>query len=156
VHISSINILKINLPLVTFEVLCSAGTYIRTLCSDIGKSLGCGGHLKELRRIESSEFTINEALTLDGLEKLAFQGDVSKRIISMVDALRGMTAAKVDDKLAHKIKHGNLIRKNDLNPVGIKGSEGFIKVIDTANQLIAVMRQIPKDDRLNYCCVFPN
>ncbi len=156
VYISYIHILEISLPLVSFEVFCSAGTYIRTLCSDIGVSLGCGGHLKELRRIESSEFSIDEALTLSKLEKLACQGDISQRMINMVDALRGMPAVVADQKLTQRIKQGKLIGNNDLNPIPLFGSKGFIKLIDTDNRLAAVMRHAPEDDRLNYCCVFPN
>ena len=156
VHISYIHILEISLPLVSFEVCCSAGTYIRTLCSDIGVSLGCGGHLKELRRIESSEFSIDEALALSELEKLACEGDISERMINMVDALRGIPAVVADQKLTQKIKQGKLIWSKDLNSIPPFGPKGFIKVVDTDNQLIAVMRQAPEDDRLNYCCVFPN
>ena len=156
VHISYIHILEISLPLVSFEVFCSAGTYIRTLCSDIGVSLGCGGHLKELRRIESSKFSIDEALTLSELEKFACEGDISERMINAVDALRGIPIVVADQKLTRKIKHGKLIKSKELNPIPPCGSKGFIKVVDTDNQLIAVMRQTPEDDRLNYCCVFPN
>ena len=155
VHISYIDILETSLPQVTFEVFCSAGTYIRALCSDIGVSLGCGGHLKELRRIESSEFSIDEALTLSELEKLADEGDISERVINMVDALRGMPAVVADNKLTQKIKHGKLIENNDINPIPPFGSKGFIKVVDTDNQLLAVMRHAPEDNRLNYCCVLP-
>jgi tRNA pseudouridine55 synthase len=152
VHISYIQILEISMPLVNFEVFCSAGTYIRTLCADIGVSLGCGGHLKELRRIESSEFSIDESLTVSELEKLACEGDISERMISMVDALRGMP----DKKLTQIIKQGKLIWNKDLNSITPFGSKRFIKVVDTDNLLIAVMRRAPEDDRLNYCCVFPN
>ena len=68
IQISAIEIVNIQLPDVRFEVECSAGTYIRALCSDIGTVLGCGAHLKELRRLESSGFTLTEALTLDEVE----------------------------------------------------------------------------------------
>ena len=51
-----LKISDIDLPEIHFEVSCSSGTYIRTLCADIGKRLGCGGHLKSLRRIESCGF----------------------------------------------------------------------------------------------------
>jgi tRNA pseudouridine55 synthase len=156
VHISYIQILEISMPLVSFEVFCSAGTYIRTLCSDIGLALGCGGHLKELRRIESSKFSIDESLALSELEKLACEGDTSKRMINMVDALRGMPAVVADQKLTQTIKQGKLIWNKDLNPNTPCGSKRFIKVVDTDNQLIAVMRQTPEDDRLDYCCVFPS
>ncbi len=156
VHISSIQILEVNLPLVRFEISCSAGTYIRTLCSDIGNSLGCGGHLQELRRIESSNFTIQEALPLDELEKLAMYGDISKRIINMADALRSMPVVVADVRLAQKIKQGKPISKTDFNQVQITDPKGFIKFIDKANRLIAVVKMTARDDRLDYCCVFPN
>jgi hypothetical protein len=58
--------------------------------------------------------------------------------------------------LTQKIRQGKLIWNKDLNPIPPLGSKGFIKVVDTDNQLIAVMRHAPEDDRLNYCCVFPN
>jgi len=88
VFISKIEIVKIDLPLVRFTVSCGAGTYIRTLCADIGASLGCGGHLKELRRIESSGFTVAEGVTLPQLKKLVLSGKASERMVSMADALQ--------------------------------------------------------------------
>jgi tRNA pseudouridine55 synthase len=56
VRISRLEILEVNLPTVRLSVSCSAGTYIRTLCADIGRKLGCGGHLKALRRTASCGF----------------------------------------------------------------------------------------------------
>jgi tRNA pseudouridine55 synthase len=64
VEIDAIRIQDIDLPYVRFEVGCSAGTYIRTLCADIGRRLECGAHLKELRRIESGPFTVSAAASL--------------------------------------------------------------------------------------------
>lgn len=156
VHIASIQLLGINLPFVTFEVCCSAGTYIRTLCADIGNAMGCGGHLKELRRIECCGFSIDDTVTLDKLEILALNGGISEHIFSMADALRGMSAVAVDEILGSKIKQGVPIQKKELNPRLLHGPEGFIKFIDTDNQLIAVMKHTPVDDRLHYCCVFAN
>ncbi|MDL1969342.1 MAG: tRNA pseudouridine(55) synthase TruB, partial [Deltaproteobacteria bacterium] len=106
VFISYNKIVKINMPFISFEVCCSSGTYIRTLCSDIGKELGCGGHLKKLRRIESSGFTINEAVNLSELEQLFLTGAINDRIISMSDALRNMPEYIADEFLTKKIKHG--------------------------------------------------
>ena len=53
------------------DVKCSKGTYIRTLCSDIGKRLGCGGAMKSLRRLSASGFSINEAHTLSEIEAMS-------------------------------------------------------------------------------------
>ncbi len=68
VEIFAIDILDIKMPCISFRVSCSRGTYIRSICHDIGKELGCGAHLGKLRRISSGLFHINEATdpTLDG------------------------------------------------------------------------------------------
>lgn len=154
ITIFNIEILEINLPLIHFTVSCSAGTYIRTLCADIGKSLGCGGHLKELRRIQSCGFSITEALKLSELEHLVLSEKISDRIISMSNALRDMPEHRVDTALEEKIMHGNIITKKDLTPVHTSIPEGFIKIVNIKNDLIAILKHIKKSDRYDYCCVF--
>lgn len=154
--ISNIEILEIDPPFVRFEVSCSAGTYIRTLCSDIGRSLGCGGHLKELRRLASSGFTIAQAVPLSELEKLALSGELSQRIISMPNALQDMSEYVADQDLIAKIKHGNILTKSDIMPAETDVPEGFIKVLDTDKDLIAVLKHTTASNRYNYCCVFNN
>ena len=156
ITIFNIEILRINLPLIHFSVSCSAGTYIRTLCADIGKSLGCGGHLKELRRIQSGGFSITEALKLSEIENFALSGKISDRIISMSNALQDMPEHIADKALAKKIMHGNIITKKDLRPIHTETSEGFIKIVDTNNHLIAVLKDTKKRNRFSYCCVFNN
>lgn len=70
VVIYEITIVKIELPRVTMKVHCSKGTYIRTLCDDIGRKLGCGACMESLLRTRVSEFCIEEALKLSELEVL--------------------------------------------------------------------------------------
>ena len=65
VKILDIQILEIDLPKVRMEVSCSKGTYIRTLCHDIGEKLGCGGCMESLIRTRVSTFRIEDAKTLD-------------------------------------------------------------------------------------------
>jgi len=144
------------LPLIRFVVSCSAGTYIRTLCADIGTSLGSGGHLKELRRIESSGFTISEAITLSELEKLVLSGQLFDQMISMSDALRDMPLHVADNVLFEKIMHGGMITKQDVTLSGVDPTNGFIKVVDTNNDLIAVLESAKDSRKYKYCCVFNN
>lgn len=68
VFIKKLDISNINGPEVSFNVVCSKGTYIRQLSSDIGSALGCGAYLSRLRRTRSGDFTINEAATLEELK----------------------------------------------------------------------------------------
>jgi len=156
VQVSCINILDMTLPLIRFVVSCSAGTYIRTLCADIGTSLGSGGHLKELRRIESSGFTISEAITLSELEKLVLSGQLFDQMISMSDALRDMPLHVADNVLFEKIMHGGMITKQDVTLSGVDPTNGFIKVVDTNNDLIAVLESAKDSRKYKYCCVFNN
>ncbi len=70
VHIYSIEAKKLSDREYALDVKCSKGTYIRTLCADIGKKLGVGGVMKTLRRASASGFTLDDAHTLSGLEKM--------------------------------------------------------------------------------------
>lgn len=154
VHISYIKILEINLPLIRFEVACSAGTYIRALCADIGTLLGCGGHLKELRRIENSGFTIEEAATLSELEELARSDKLSRRMISMANALRDMPEHLADKVLAEKIMNGNILTTKDVIAEQRDNPESFIKVFDPDHDLIAVLNYSKDSGKYKYYCVF--
>jgi tRNA pseudouridine55 synthase len=64
VHIYDLRMLKLDLPRVHFRVSCTKGTYVRTLCHDIGETIGCGAHLAELRRTKSGRFDVADAKTL--------------------------------------------------------------------------------------------
>jgi tRNA pseudouridine55 synthase len=154
VFISYNKLLKINMPFISFKVCCSSGTYIRTLCSDIGKELACGGHLKKLRRIESSGFTINEAVNLSELEQLFLTGAINDRIISMSDSLRNMPEYIADEFLTKKIKHGTILTTKEFMPRNTDNLKNFIKIVDTKNNLVAVLKFKKDSNSYNYCCVF--
>jgi tRNA pseudouridine55 synthase len=159
VFIFRIRLLAVELPRVRFEVYCSAGTYIRTLCADIGRELGCGGHLSELIRLESGGFTLKEALTPDELEDLARRGEARKAILPMARALPDMTEITADPQLLEKVRHG---RPLALAEVGAEGTpeetptqDGrLLKLIDSRGELVAVLKQPPGAEALEYCCVF--
>lgn len=79
--IYEIKVLKINFPEVEFEVSCSKGTYIRSLCDDIGEMLGCFGCLSSLRRIKAAGFSIHQAITLTELQRRKEEGSLEEVII---------------------------------------------------------------------------
>ncbi len=85
VVIYDIQILKVDLPRVTMHVKCSKGTYIRTLCEDIGAKLGCGACMESLLRTRVSEFTVEQALKLSEIEKLVAAEDFS--FVKSVDSV---------------------------------------------------------------------
>jgi len=151
VFIETLEIQRIALPEISFTVACSAGTYIRTLCADIGESLGCGGHLKRLRRTYSSGFTIAEAVTL---ETLAQQADTAAaKIIPLGKALRGMPVHIADDALGHKIHRGVVLNSQDVDLLQTD-AEGLLQVLNPALELLAVIEADRSGKRWKYCCVF--
>jgi tRNA pseudouridine55 synthase len=159
VTIMHLCILQVCLPDILFEVTCSAGTYIRTLCADIGRHLGCGGHLTQLRRIISSGFNIGEAVTLIDLEKKAAHNDLHHVLMPMNQALRELPMLEVEDAVVDHIRHGRRLEAEMLPPSPVEqwdrlNDEGFIKVVDHRRRLRAIVQQTPDGLMYNYCCVF--
>ena len=76
-----------DLPLVRISVTCSKGTYIRTLCNDIGEKLGYGGAMEELLRTQSGNFTLEESMTLSQVEEAVANGTIGENIVSIEDVL---------------------------------------------------------------------
>lgn len=107
VEIHSIEILSVSLPEITFRVACSKGTYIRTLCHDIGQKLGCGGTMKSLKRTRVGIFTIDGALKLSQLEELAEQGRLEEKVIPVEAMFTELPALTVKDAFARLIENGN-------------------------------------------------
>ena len=107
VEIHSIEILSVSLPEITFRVACSKGTYIRTLCHDIGQKLGCGGTMKSLKRTRVGIFTIDGALKLSQLEELATQGLLEEKVIPVEAMFTELPALTVKDAFARLIENGN-------------------------------------------------
>ena len=70
VYIEKFHIKKIELPYIDFEIICSKGTYIRVIADDLGKKLGCGGHLFSLRRTGIGNFNVEDALTTEQLKNI--------------------------------------------------------------------------------------
>jgi len=154
IHISAIRVVDVRLPDIRMEISCSAGTYIRTLCADIGRVLGCGGHLTRLRRTECGRFSAADALTLPDIENLAASGKLSLHLIEMAEALKDMPAVTAEAGLIEKIRKGIILSRKDLNPGKDLTVEGYIKVVDQNQNLISVLDVNPGHERFKYCCVF--
>lgn len=96
VTIHEIDILSMELPKVRMRVSCSKGTYIRTLCHDIGEKLGCHGCMDELTRTRVSQFDISESLTLEQVTKLMEEGRVEEYLVP-TDAMFSQYPEWIDD-----------------------------------------------------------
>jgi tRNA pseudouridine55 synthase len=139
VHISALEILKIDFPEVHIRVSCGAGTYIRTLGADIGKALGCGGHLKHLVRTESGGFNLSEAISVSTLTAQAEAGTAFETMIPMVTALHSMPGVVVNGDVVEKIRFGRLLTCKEVWGDAPIPEKTIIKVIDTDHCLLAIL-----------------
>jgi len=156
ISIEYIHITRVDCPEVSFEVACSSGTYIRTLCADMGKALGCGGHLKTLRRIESGGFSINEAIPLHAIESYDSIDALKSKIVPMADALRNMGALIAGKDVSDKVRYGKPLTLEDLDGDAGADKGQYIKLIDEEGLFLAVVRRPENGQTYNYCCVFVN
>jgi tRNA pseudouridine55 synthase len=152
--VREMDIFEIRLPYIRFEVTCSAGTYVRTLAADIGKAIGCGGHLKQLRRTRSAGFSIADAMTLEAFEEHARKDRFSRYAVGMTEALRYMPEWTAGNDLKSKIVHGVPLTQKDIALGETFGKDKFIKIIDADRELLAVITQHETPGEYRYCCVF--
>lgn len=82
VHIYEFRLFDFTNPDATFILRCTKGTYVRTICNDVGENLGCGAHLASLRRTQSGDFSVNNAITLDQFLAMS-PDDVIPRVLPM-------------------------------------------------------------------------
>ena len=73
IHIKTFEITQIDLPIIAFKVICSKGTYIRSLARDFGTALGCGAHLSKLVRTRIGEYKLDQALTMEDIQNIRQQ-----------------------------------------------------------------------------------
>src|SRR5881398_215444 len=90
VHVYRYSIDRIELPEIDFSVLCSKGFYVRTYAHDIGEALGCGAHLKSLRRTKSGRFDVTNAITVDEIKNATREGILNQMLsLPEVSRMRG-------------------------------------------------------------------
>ena len=109
IEIKALDILSIDLPRIRFSVRCSKGTYIRTLCKDIGEKLGCGACMERLERTAAGDFSLAAAHTLGALEELASEGKLHEVLLPVDSFFMTMRELRVDGRLAKAVENGNAL-----------------------------------------------
>lgn len=126
VEFTDMNILEMNLPRIRFSVTCTKGSFIRTLCSDIGEKLGCGGVMESLIRTRVGNFRIEDSLTLDEIRSRKEEEDRITRnaaspysfLIPLEDMFSGLPSVDGDPSLDRALINGNDFAKESSLPDG--------------------------------------
>ncbi|MBI2360432.1 MAG: hypothetical protein HYV04_16275, partial [Deltaproteobacteria bacterium] len=118
-----------------FEVTCSKGTYIRTLAADMGKFLGCGAHLKSLRRYSCGRLTLDRAVALAALEELRKTGKTVP-MLSLNQALAHLREIRLEERFLARLKRG---KQEALAAIGLpQEGEKMVRVVDSEDSLVAL------------------
>lgn len=114
IHIYRIEIIKMDLPRVSLRVHCSKGTYIRTLCHDIGQKLGCGGCMEELLRTRTGIFKIDDALKLAQIQTAVQEGRLDQILLPTDQLFLEYPKVAVTAEFGKLLANGNRLPKQAL------------------------------------------
>jgi tRNA pseudouridine55 synthase len=135
IHIDSIRLRQINCTELSIDVTCSRGTYVRTLAADLGEALGCGAHLKTLRRIACGHLRIDQAVTLDELEQFTTRAESA--MISLSNALSHLRGIKWDYRWVARLRLG---QQESLSEIGKPLEEQeLVRLLDARGDLVALI-----------------
>ncbi len=144
ITISKLDILSIDKKedkvIAAFNVECSKGTYIRTLCNDIGEKLDCGGHMMSLSRTRSGPFKLENSFTLESLENLKNTDDLHSAKLSIDKAVLYMTQVYVNENEAKRLRNGLTILKESLQT-------GLSRVYHENGAFLAIGKTVLQNDR---------
>lgn len=126
-------------PDVHLKVTCSKGTYARSLCDDIGRALGCGGHLHALCRTRAGRFALAGAVTLTGLEERVRTGRLGEVLLPMAEALAHLPGVRVATEAGPVILHGNAVTAGMVVQFPPELAPGaLVRVLGFRKQLLAL------------------
>ena len=139
VIIHSIEQIEVNLEKneISMDVSCSKGTYIRTLCHDIGQQLGCGACMLSLLRTKVSTFYIKDSLSLEKIQLLQEKGELLSYVYSPEQVLGEFSSIKVLEKGDKLLYNGNALPKNLLAPMQEVSTEQ-VRVYDSKGKFVAI------------------
>jgi len=137
VRIDRIELLAYRAPLVELRVECSAGTYVRALADDLGSCLGCGAHLRNLRRLRSGPFELAAATTQERLAAAAEAGEIERYLVPAVDVL-DLAVVRLGPEEARCVAHGREVNSSARLRAG-----GRVAALEPGGELLAVMEVLP-------------
>jgi len=136
--VHELDILAIDGRDVTLRVVCSKGTYIRTLCADIGQALGVGGHLAALERRRVGPLSLQQGLTVDQVAGQVAIGTLSRHLVPLNQVLDQLPVLTVTDEQARLVLHGGAVSPLGIERLSCSAETGSIRLLDREGRLLAI------------------
>lgn len=134
---------------VFLRVICSKGTYIRTLCHDIGEALGCGAHMTSLIREKTGHFELQNSLKIDEIKQLVEENKIEEMILDIDKIFLDYPQLIVNDAYNKVLYNGNKLKKDYLVSSEALQLEKLYRVYDTQDQFIGIYSYLKKDNEEN-------
>jgi tRNA pseudouridine55 synthase len=146
VHFFSIEFVSRSENRVNFQVHCSAGTYIRTLCHDIGQRFGCGAHMSGLVRSKVGIFDLESSITLHALKEATLsEPDV---FFSVEKVLAFLPEISIKDEFVKPIMNGRALPKSSLKALPVKFEPGMsLRVLNGSDTILAIVEPLVNQDQ---------
>lgn len=142
-----IEILSMDLPRVCMRIKCSKGTYIRTICHDIGQKLSCGAAMEHLTRTKAAGYALSQALTLSEIQKIRDEGRLEE-IIQPVDQVFTAYPALFVNEEGHRIlRNGNALLPHNFLKTEPEHFHGMVRVYDKEGVFCAIYRYNKEQER---------
>jgi tRNA pseudouridine55 synthase len=136
VTVHEFRVTELGADTLSFTAKVSSGTYVRSLAHDLGRQLGCGAHLGELRRTRSGDFTLDHAVSLEQLEELTRADDVGKALLSPRSLLRQMANVTANGEQLAQIRNGNACNLAEFSQAS------HAKVFAGKDELVAIATRV--------------
>ncbi|MBI2503108.1 MAG: tRNA pseudouridine(55) synthase TruB [Candidatus Latescibacteria bacterium] len=133
VEVKAIEVLAYRPPRLRLRILCSRGTYIRSLAMDLGEALGCGAYVEDLRRLRVGKLDLDRAYTLDQLQVLGSEDRLGEVLVPVPQALSQLPACELSPGQIQVFAHGGSLR-----PAGIWSRQGECAVYGAQGRLLGI------------------
>lgn len=147
VNIKELNILSVKENKIMFYVKCSKGTYVRSICYDIGKELGCGGHMSFLLRTSSGKFNIDNSIKLEELESLYKEDKLDDHLYDIDYVLSNFNSIHINPLAIKSFVNGAIVYKKGFVKGDFKESDEFVRVY-SENQFLGVGKFLKVEETL--------
>ena len=152
VTVFALELLEFDSPDVHLKATCSKGTYARSLCDDIGRALGCGGHLRALCRTRAGRFALEGSVALEVLEERVRAGRLGEVLLPIADALGHLPGVRVAPEAGALILHGNAITAGMVVQFPVEVSRGkLVRVLGFRKQLLSLAEAAVTSEEFGTC-----
>ena len=148
VYIKELNILSIRDNKIMFYVKCSKGTYVRSICYDVGKVLGCGGHMSFLLRTSSGKFNLENGITLEELKEYNDNNTLDKYLYDIDYVLTNFNKIKIHENAEKYYINGGIIDERRFIEKDFNENDEFVRVY-SSKEFIGIGKIIRKNNTIS-------